>query len=348
MGPGDVRRRRARGIVLVLATALLAVALLRGPGEAASPEPGRKRVAVVLSVGGLGDRSFNDMAHAGLVRAREELGVIGAYGEPAGMSEDERYLDFYAEQGFDLVFAIGFLMTSSLEKVAPRHPGTRFAILDAVVDAPNVASLVFREHEGSYLVGALAARKTESGVIGIVKGLDVPLLMKFEHGYRQGFDAERAHLGLPPGKVLSTVAGSFADPVRGKELTRVLAQQGADVVFQAAGQTGNGVIAGAKEAGIYAIGVDANQNHERPGTMLTSMVKKVDVAVFETCRALVRDRFEPGIHAFGVADGGVGWALDEFNRPLVSADDEARLRDLERRIASGELKVEALPGEGVR
>jgi len=334
-----------RGLVLACAAALLAVAMVRGPGEAAAPEAGRLRVAVVLSVGGLGDRSFNDMAHEGLVRAGEELGVITAYGEPAAMSEDERYLDFYSEQGFDLVFAVGFLMTSSLEKVSARHPNTRFAIIDSVVDAPNVASLVFREHEGSYLVGALAARKSQSGVIGIVKGLDVPLLMKFEHGYRQGFDAERAHLGLPPGRVLSMVAGSFADPVRGKELTRVLSQEGADVVFQAAGQTGNGVIAGAKEAGIFAIGVDANQNHERPGTVLTSMVKKVDVAVFEACRALVEDRFQPGVQAFGVADGGVGWALDEHNRALVSAEDEARLRELERRIASGELQVEDLPAE---
>jgi basic membrane protein A len=331
--------------VLALAAALLGAAALRGPGEAAAPEEGRKRVAVVLSVGGLGDRSFNDMAYEGLVRARDEIGVIGAYGEPAAMSEDERYLDFYAEQGFDLVFAVGFLMTSSLEKVAPRHPDTRFAIIDSVVDAPNVASLVFREHEGSYLVGALAARKSESGVIGIVKGLDVPLLMKFEHGYRQGFDAERKHLGLPPGRVLSMVAGSFADPVRGKELTRVLHQEGADVVFQAAGQTGNGVIAGAKEAGIYAIGVDANQNHERPGTVLTSMIKKVDVAVFETTRAVVEGRFRAGVQAFGVADGGVGWALDEHNRDLVSVEDESRLRELEQRIASGELQVEELPRE---
>ncbi len=343
MEMGDSGRRRARVIVLVLAAVLLGVAMVRGPGEVATPAAGHHRVAVVLSVGGLGDRSFNDMAHAGLMDAQREFGVVVAYGEPAAMSEDERYLDFYAEQGFDLVFAVGFFMASSLERVAARHPDTRFAIIDAVVDAPNVASLVFREHEGSYLVGALAARKSKSGIVGIVKGLDVPLLMRFEHGYRQGFDAERAHLGLPPGTVLSMVAGSFADPVRGKELTRVLTQQGVDVVFQAAGQTGNGVIAGAKEAGIFAIGVDANQNHERPGTVLTSMVKRVDVALREACRALVEGRFEPGVHAFGVADGGVGWALDEYNRPLVSAADEARLREIERRIASGALKVEALP-----
>ncbi len=323
----------------------MVAAALRGAGEAAAPEPGKMRVAVVLSVGGLGDRSFNDMAHSGLENASHELGIIRAYGEPAAMSEDERYLEFYAEEGFDLVFAVGFLMTSALEKVAARHPDTRFAIIDAVVDQPNVASLIFREHEGSYLVGALAARKSRSGVIGIVKGLDVPLLMKFEHGYRQGFEAERRHLGRDPGRVLSLVAGSFADPVRGKELTLVLASEGADVVYQAAGQTGNGVIAGAKEAGIFAIGVDANQNHERPGTVLTSMIKKVDVAVYEACLALVEGRFETGVQSFGLAEGGVGWALDEYNRPLIDAADEARLRQLERAIASGELVVEEMPSE---
>jgi len=335
--------------VVLVATALLAAgAVLRGPGEAAAPEEGKHRVAVVLSVGGRGDRSFNDMAYEGLMRARDELGVVATYGEPAAMSEDERYLDFYASEGFDLVIGVGFLMASALERVATRHPDTQFAIIDYALDMPNVASLVFREHEGSYLVGALAARKSKTGVVGIVKGLDVPLLMKFEHGYRQGFLAERVHLGEEPGRVLSVVAGSFADPVRGKELTRVLVQQGADVVYQAAGQTGNGVIAGAKEAGIYAIGVDANQNHERPGTVLTSMIKRVDVAVYETCRRLVEGKMTAGMQSFGVAGGGVGWALDEHNRPLVSAEDEARLADLVRRISSGELAVEALPRDSER
>jgi len=343
MPPGR-RSRALRGAVLVATALLVLGAVLGGPGEAAVPEDGTRRVAVVLSVGGRGDRSFNDMAYEGLVRAGGELGVVTAYGEPAAMSEDERYLDFYAQQGFDLVVAVGFLMTSALERVAARYPDTHFAIIDAVVERPNVASLVFREHEGSYLVGALAARKSESGVVAIVKGLDVPLLMKFEHGYRQGFTAERRRLGRDDGEVLSVVAGSFADPVRGKELTRMLVRRGADVVYQAAGQTGNGVISGAKEAGILAIGVDANQNHERPGTMLTSMVKKVDVAVLDACRAVVEDRFEGGVRSFGIAEGGVGWALDEHNRALVSADDEARLREIEDRIARGVLAVEALPG----
>jgi basic membrane protein A len=331
-------RRRLAGLGLTLL--LAAGAVVRGPGEAASPEPGRKRIAVVLSVGGLGDRSFNDMAHAGLIRAREELGVVGVYGEPAQMSEDERYLEFYAEQGFDLVFAIGFLMKSSLEKVAARYPETRFAILDEEVDRPNVASVRFREHEGSYLVGALAGRKSRTGKAGIVMGLDIPLLRAFAHGYRQGFLAER-----PGGEVLEMVAGSFADPVRGKELTRTLVQQGADVVYQAAGQTGNGVIAGAREAGVFAIGVDANQNPLAPGTVLTSMLKQVDVAVFEQCRAVVEERFRPGLVMLGVREGGVGWALDEHNRALVSEEDERHIRELERRIAAGELVVEARAGE---
>ncbi len=337
-GGGRIGGLRALGVALALV--LVIGAFVRGPGEAARPEPGRLRVAVVLSVGGLGDRSFNDMAYEGLLRAQRELGVIGVYGEPAAMSEDERYLEFYAEEGFDLVFAIGFLMKSSLEEVARRYPGTRFAILDDVVELPNVASVRFREHEGSYLVGALAGRKSRTGKAGVVMGLDVPLLRAFAHGYRQGFLAER-----PGGEVFEMVAGSFADPVRGKELTRTLAQQGVDVVFQAAGQTGNGVIAGAREAGIYAIGVDANQNPLAPGTVLTSMLKKIDVAVFELCRALAEDRFEPVVLSLGVREGGLGWALDEHNRALVSPEDERHLDALARRIGSGELIVEAMPAE---
>lgn len=321
-------------MLLALAALLLVGAAVRGPGEAARPVAGKQRVAVVLSVGGLGDRSFNDMAYEGLQRARKELGVIGVYGEPAAMSEDERYLDFYAEQGFDLVFAVGFLMRSALEKAAARHPATRFAIIDEQVDLPNVASLRFREQEGCYLVGALAARKSKTGAVGLVLGMDVPLLRAFEHGYREGARAAR-----PDARVVRTVAGSFSDPVRGKELTRTAHGEGADVVFQAAGSTGNGVIAGARELGILAIGCDANQNAEAPGAVLTSMLKRVDVAVFETCREVVEGRFRPGLHSLGVKEGAIGWALDEHNRALVSADDEAFLRGLERRIASGELVV---------
>lgn len=324
--------------MLALAGALAIGAAVRGPGEAAAPRPGQKRVAVVLSVGGLGDRSFNDMAYKGLLDAREKLGVVGVYGEPAAMSEDERYLDYYAEQGFDLVFAIGFLMRSSLEEVAKRRPGTSFAIIDEQVDLPNVASVRFREHEGCYLVGALAARRSKTGTVGVVLGMDVPLLRVFEHGYRQGADA-----GRPGTKTLTTVAGSFADPVRGKELTRVLEGQGADVVFQAAGQTGNGVITGAAERGLFAIGCDANQNAEAPGTVLTSMLKRVDVAVFELCREVAEGRFRAGVHSLGVKEGAIGWALDEHNRALVSADDERVLRDMEKRIATGELVVDPLP-----
>ena len=327
--------------MLALAGALALGAAVRGPGEAAAPSPGTKRVAVVLSVGGLGDRSFNDMAHQGLMDARDRLGVVGVYGEPAAMSEDERYLDYYAEQGFDLVFAIGFLMRSALEQAAARHPATRFAIIDEQVDLPNVASVRFREQEGCYLVGALAARTSRSGTVGIVLGMDVPLLRVFEHGYRQG-----AAAGRPGAKVLTTVAGSFSDPVRGKELTRVMVGQGADVVFQAAGQTGNGVITGATELGIRAIGCDANQNGEAPGTVLTSMLKRVDVAVFELCREVVEDRFRPGLHSLGVKEGAIGWALDADNRALVSAEDEAFVRGLEARIAAGDLAVEAAPPPG--
>lgn len=325
-----------RRTTLALAAVVVLGAALRGAGEAAAPEAGRRRVALVLSVGGLGDRSFNDMAYEGLRRAQAELGVIGVYGEPAAMSEDERYLGFYAESGFDLVVAVGYLMKTALGHVASRHPETQFAIVDDVVDLPNVASVTFREREGCYLVGALAGRRSRTGVAGVVLGIDVPLLRGFEDGFRQGFAATR-----PDGRVLTSIAGSFSDPIHGKELARLQIAQGADVIFPAAGQTGNGVIAAADEARVFAIGCDANQNGEAPGTVLTSMRKRVDVAVLEMCREVVEGRFRPGVHSLGVKERAIGWELDAHNRPLVSAEEEAFVNELERRIAAGELRVGA-------
>jgi basic membrane protein A len=292
------------------------------------------RVAVVLSVGGLGDRSFNDLAYAGLTRAVDRLGVAGIAGEPADHAEDETYLDLYAREGADLVVAVGYLMKSKLEKVAPRYPDTRFLLIDETLDLPNVRSYRFREHEGCFLVGALAARKSKTGTIGFVGGIDIPLLRRFLAGYVQGAKHAR-----PDIRVLSAWADSFSDPVRGKAKALRQHREGADVIFQAAGATGNGVIRAAAEEGFYAIGVDANQNDMAPGRVLTSMLKRVDEAVFRTARDVVEGDMSGGVLDVGLAEGLLGWALDASNRPVVSPEDEAYIEDLRRRIVSGEIVV---------
>ncbi|MHC4860923.1 MAG: BMP family lipoprotein, partial [Planctomycetota bacterium] len=260
-----------RKVAALFVLVVVALSVLRAGREEAARREVKARVAVVLSVGGLGDRSFNDLAHRGLLMAIEESGVVGVWGEPADHAEDEDYLDLYAREGYDLVVALGYLMRSKLEKVAPRHPDTWFVLVDEALDLPNVRSYVFREEEGCFLVGALAAMKSGTGVIGFVGGLDIPLLRRFLAGYTQG--ARHVRPGI---RVLDSWAGSFSDPVRGREKALVQHGRGADVVFQAAGATGNGVIRAAAERGFYAIGVDANQNDMAPGHVLTSMRKKVE------------------------------------------------------------------------
>lgn len=292
----------------------------------------------MLSVGGLGDKSFNDSAYEGLKRAEHELGIIPVYGQPEQMAEDEKYLRQYAEQGIGLVIAVGFLMEDALEKVAGEFPGTRFAIIDGTVGRPNVASLVFREHEGSFLVGAIAGLVTETDKVGFVGGMDIPLIHKFEVGYAEGVKHVNPHA-----EVIVAYAGSgpeaFHDPVKGKSLALSQFGRGADIIFQAAGSTGNGVIDAAQERGLFAIGVDANQNYMAPGHVLTSMLKRVDVSVFEIIKEVVEGKFTGGKHVYGLEIDGVGYALDEYNRDLLTQDVIDRVEEIKAEIVSGKVQV---------
>ena len=310
-----------------------------GGGENGSEEgTDQVRVGLVLSVGGLGDKSFNDSAYKGLLRAKEELGIVPVYGQPEQMAEDEKYLRQYAAQGMDLVIAVGFLMKDALEQVSTEFPDSRFAIIDAVVEEPNVASLVFSEHEGSFLVGAMAGLVTETGTVGFIGGMDIPLIHKFAEGYAEG-----AEYTNPDIEVLVAYAGSgpeaFHDPVKGKSLALSQFSRGADIIFQAAGSTGNGVIDAAVERGLYAIGVDANQNYMAPGNVLTSMVKRVDVAVFEIVKEVVEDRFSGEVHVYGLEIDGVGYALDEHNESLLSEEVLDQVESIKRDIIEGRIKV---------
>jgi basic membrane protein A len=319
----------------------------RAPGDAKGADGAngagaageRVRVGMVFDVGGKGDKSFNDGAYEGMMRAAKSLPIETSEFEPGQDADREVGLRRLAESGFEVVIGVGFLFTEAIRQVAPSFPNTAFVLVDGrIEDQPNVASLVFREEEGSFLVGAIAAMKSASGVVGFVGGMDVALIHKFEAGYRAG--AEHVRPGV---RVLVGYAGvrpeAFADPVRGKEIALAQIGQGADVVFHASGVTGLGVIEAARERGVYAIGVDSNQNDVAPGTMLTSMVKRVDVAVEREIRAVVDEEFKGGLVEHGLKEGGVGFALDEHNRELLTEEMLARAAALSDSIVSGAIAV---------
>ena len=243
-----------------------------------------------------------------------------------------------AQRGADPVLGIGFAQGPALEKVAKEFPDTRFAIIDMVVDLPNVRSIVFKEHEGSFLVGALAALASESGKVGFVGGMDIPLIRRFACGYEQGAKHINADAEVVQ-NMTGTTPAAWNDPGRGGELTKSQFERGVDVVYAAAGGTGVGVYQAAKDAGKLAIGVDSNQNYLHPGTMLTSMLKRVDVAAYNVFMDSKNDAFTPGIQVLGLAEEGVGWALDEHNESLVSGDMKAKVEEVSAKIKSGEIQV---------
>lgn len=289
------------------------------------------RVGIVLSTGGLGDKSFNDSAYKGLEKAKEDLGIEFKYVEPASPAEDEEFLRQYADADYDLIIATGFQMTEAAKAVAADYPDLKFAMIDDVIDLPNVKSLTFKEEEGSFLVGALAAMMSKTGTIGFVGGMENPLIKKFQVGYEQG-----AKYVNPKIKVLSvytTGPNPFNDPVRGKENAISEINQGADVVYHAAGGTGIGVIDAAKEKGVYAIGVDSDQDGVAPGTVLTSMIKRVDVAVYDTVKSVKDGDFKPGLTVYGVAENGVGMTDFKFTKEKIGAEKIAKLDEIAKKIA---------------
>lgn len=294
-------------------------------------------VGIVLSTGGLGDKSFNDSAYRGLTMAEEQLGIKFKYVEPASPSEDMQFLREFAENNYDLVVGVGFLMKDSVETVAKDFPNVKFAIIDEVIDAPNVTSLVFAEDEGSFLVGALAAMMTKTNTVGFVGGMEVPLIQKFESGYVQG--AKYVNPDIKVTTLYTSGPNPFNDPVRGKENAIAEYNQGADVIFHAAGGTGTGVIEGAKAMGIYAIGVDSDQDYVAQGTVLTSMIKNVDQAVFATVKDVKNDTFKSGINRFGVANNGVGTSKFEYTKDIIGEEKLEKLEKIKQDIIDGSIKL---------
>ncbi len=309
-----------------------ASAALAMSAAAALAEPG-----LIIDLGGKFDKSFNEAAYNGAQRWVAETG--GTYIETELQSEAQREQNMrkMAERGANPIVVLGFANASTLEKVAPDYPDTRFAIVDMVVDAPNVKSIIYAEHEGSYLVGMLAALASETGTVGFVGGMDIPLIRKFACGYVQGVKAVN-----PDATVIQNMTGTtpaaWNDPVKGGELTRTQISQGADVVYAAAGGTGVGVLQAAADAGILSVGVDSNQNYMHPGSVLTSMIKRVDNATYETFSNGV-EGFEPGVSLMNLAAEGVGYALDEHNESLVTEEMMAQVDAAKAMIISGELAV---------
>ena len=311
-----------------LACGTAALALFAG---AALADP-----AIIYDLGGKFDKSFNESAYEGAERWKKETG--GTYKELEMQSEAQREqaLRRLAEAGSNPIVMTGFAFGDVLSQVAPDFPDTRFVIVDMVVEQPNVQSVVFTEEEGSYLTGMLAGMASKTGTVGFVGGMDIPLIRKFGCGYAQGVKAAK-----PDDKVIvnftGTTPAAWNDPVKGGELARSQKSQGADVIYAAAGATGMGVLQAAADEGILSIGVDSNQNYLFPGKVLTSMTKRVDNAVYGAFKE--GTDVKPGITVMDLKAGGVGYALDDYNRALVTPEMQAAVDEAAAKIKAGELKV---------
>ena len=318
----------------IMKTIMGAAAAMALSAGAALAEP-----ALIFDLGGKFDKSFNEAAHNGAQRWANETG--GTYREIELQSEAQREqaLRRFAEAGANPVITMGFAMADPLAAVAADYPDTKFVAVDVVwLDAPNIRQIGFAEHEGSYLVGMLAAMASKTGTVGFVGGMDIPLIRHFGCGYAQGVKAVN-----PDATIIANMTGTtpaaWNDPVKGSELTKAQISQGADVVYAAAGGTGVGVLRTAADEGILSIGVDSNQNYLHPGQVLTSMLKRVDVAVYDAMTAGAD--LETGVFTMGLSNNGVGYALDENNASLVTAEMKQAVDAAAYQIITGEREVVA-------
>lgn len=330
-----------RSSLCLLVVCLLSAALFSACGSVLGGREdagGRKLVGIVFDIGGKDDKSFNAAAWEGVKRAAEALPIKLRDVEPGDPTSIEPCMRAFAERGYDLIIGVGFAQAPIMDSVARDYPDLKFAIIDGVIDLPNVASLIFKEHEGSFLVGMIAGRVTKTGRVGFVGGMDIPLIHRFHTGYEEGARYANSNIRVFENYVGVTDA-AWNNPGKGKELAKAQIERGADVIFQAAGNSGLGVFDAVEETGRLAIGVDSNQNWVKPGFILTSMIKRVDVAVYNAVKEIVEDRFKGGIHLFGLENDGVAYALDQHNRHLIPT---AVLEDVERakqEIIAGRIKV---------
>ncbi len=315
---------------IFIGAAFIAVSLPAAPAEL--------KVGLVLDRGGKDDKSFNTSAYLGATEATKKLGTTLKCVEASDDSAFEPYLRSFAQRDYDLIIGIGFAQREAIKKVAAQFPQKHFAIVDAQVDAPNVRSLMFEEHEGAFLVGAIAAMTSKTGKIGFVGGMDIPLIRRFAMGYEAG--AKKIN---PQITVMANYVGvsseAWNNPPKGKELAVAQYDGGADVVFAAAGASGLGVFDAAEEKKKFAIGVDANQNWMKPGLILTSMLKRVDEAVYSTIEEAKAGKFGGGVKRFGLVNQGIDYALDKYNEKILPESVRKRADEIKAGIIAGKITV---------
>jgi basic membrane protein A len=309
----------------------LSSAALLGFSGIAFSEP-----AIIYDLGGKFDKSYNESAFNGAEKWKNETGKSFREVELQSEAQREQAMRRFAEAGNNPIVMTGFSMATALQEVSQDYPDTKFTIVDMVVDQPNVRSVIFNEHEGSYLVGMMAAMASKTGTVGFVGGMDVPLIRKFACGYVQGVKAVNPNATIIQ-NMTGTTPAAWNDPVKGAELTKAQISQSADVVYAAAGGTGVGVLQAAADAEILSVGVDSNQNYLHPGQVLTSMVKRVDVAVYNAFSEGAN--LTTGINVMGLAEDGVGYAMDSNNASLVSANMLSKVEAAKAGIQSGMIKV---------
>ena len=332
-------------LVLALSALVLGGTTACDMQSRAAEDRSKKRVGLVFDIGGKDDRSFNAAAWEGAKRAAKDLPIVLRDVEPGNPTSIEPAMRAFAERGYDLIIGVGFAQAPIMESVAKDYPNINFAIIDGVSQLPNVASLVFKEHEGSYLVGMIAARESKTGVLGFVGGMDIPLIHRFRVGYEEGAKAVNPNVKLYANYVGITDS-AWNNPGKGKELALAQIDKGADVIFTAAGNSGLGAFDAVEQAGMrdgraerYVIGVDSNQNGVKPGFVLTSMVKRVDNAVYQIVKEVVEGTFKPGFHVYGLEKDGVGYSLDDFNKPLIRPEVLQEVDAARQQIINGEIKV---------
>jgi basic membrane protein A len=319
--------------IAALLGAAAALSIGAGRAQAAEIKP-----AILFDNGGKFDKSFNEGVWNGAEAFSKATGIKVQDFEPQNDSQREQALRTFAKRGNNPILAVGFSQASSVAAVAKEYPKTHFIIIDAVVDAPNVQSILFREEQGSYLAGVLAAMAATAGKVGFVGGMDIPLIRKFACGYAQGAKSVKPDIQVLE-NMTGTTGAAWNDPVRGGELAKSQMEQGANVVFAAAGATGLGVYQAATDAGKLAIGVDSDQNYLHPGHMLTSMVKHVDVATEDAFVAAKNGTWKPGILVLGLKEHGVGVAIDKDNSMLITPQMKAKVEQAEAAIIAGKVQV---------
>lgn len=338
-------------ILLILSSMILAVSSCSTATEA--QKNCQIRVGIVFDIGGKNDRSFNAAAWEGVVRAERDMPICLHDVEPGNPTSIEPAMRAFAERDFDLIIGVGFAQGPIMANVARDYPNIKFAIVDGVImeedgktPRQNVASLVFREHEGSYLVGMIAAEKSKTGVLGFVGGMDIPLIHRFAKGYEEGAKSINPNVRVVTNFV-GVTDSAWNNPGKGKELALSQIGQGADVIFTAAGNSGLGAFDAVEqygrnpqgEANKFVIGVDSNQNAVKPGFVLTSMVKRVDNAVYDVVKEVLENRFQGGFHVFGLDKDGVAYAVDEHNQNLIPQDVIQKVEEAKAKIVAGDIKV---------